>query len=54
VARIDAVFLGADHAAYVDHWLRILGQDARAVFTAARLAQNATLYLHGNIVPGER
>ena len=63
VAEIGAAFLCADlgltneprkdHAAYIEQWLRILGDDARAIFTAARLATNATNYLHGNIAPGQ-
>jgi antirestriction protein ArdC len=33
-----------DHAAYIANWLTILGQDNRAIFKAARLAQEAVEY----------
>ena len=56
VAEIGAAFLCADlqvanaprpdHAAYVAHWLELLRNDKRAVFTAARLAGTAASYLH--------
>lgn len=56
IAEIGAAFLCADlgvtneprpdHAAYVAHWLEILANDARALFTASRLATTATHYLH--------
>jgi antirestriction protein ArdC len=55
VAELGAAFLCAafgivnaprpDHAAYIAHWLRILGQDNRAVFRAAGMAQEAVEYL---------
>ena len=35
-----------DHACYVKHWLRVLKQDKRAIFTAASPASKA----HGCIV----
>ena len=63
VAELGAAFLCADlsvsnvprpdHAAYLDHWLKILGQDSRALFTAARLATTAATYLGGRIPPSE-
>jgi antirestriction protein ArdC len=34
-----------DHAAYIASWLDILGQDNRAIFKAASLAQEAVAYL---------
>jgi antirestriction protein ArdC len=34
-----------DHAAYLASWLRVLKQDSRAIFTAARLANRACDYL---------
>lgn len=37
----------ADHASYIDHWLRMLKADKRAIFTAATHAQKAVDYLHG-------
>lgn len=56
VAEIGAAFLCADlgvsnqprpdHAAYVAHWLQMLKNDTRAVFTASRLANHAANYLH--------
>lgn len=36
-----------DHAQYLDHWLKVLKGDKRAVFTAAAHAQRAVDYLHG-------
>jgi antirestriction protein ArdC len=56
VAEIGAAFLcadlgvsnqpRADHAAYVAHWLQLLKNDTRAIFTASRLADQAATYLH--------
>ena len=34
-----------DHAAYIEHWLTALRNDKRAIFEAAREAQNAADYL---------
>ena len=55
VAEIGAAFLCADlnvtneprqdHAAYLSFWLEILKSDAKAIFTAARLANQASDYL---------
>lgn len=55
VAELGAAFLGAtigfkveereDHAAYIDYWLAALRNEKRAIFEAAREAQNATDYL---------
>jgi antirestriction protein ArdC len=36
-----------DHAAYLDHWLRVLKEDKRAIFQAAAHAQRAVDFLHG-------
>jgi antirestriction protein ArdC len=57
VAELGAAFLCADlgialepredHAAYLGHWLRILREDKRAIFSAAAHAQRAVDYLHG-------
>lgn len=57
VAEIGAAFLSCDlgitpetrndHAAYLDHWLRVLKADTRAVFRAAAHAQRAVDFLHG-------
>lgn len=55
VAEIGAAFLCArlglepriqqDHAPYVEHWLKVLKADKRAIFTAASHAQRAADYL---------
>jgi antirestriction protein ArdC len=62
VAEIGAAFLCCDlgitpearedHAAYLDHWLKVLKEDKKAVFTAASHAQRAVDFLHG-LQPGE-
>ena len=56
VAELGAAFLSADldltpdtradHAAYIGHWLQVLKNDRRAIFTAASHAQKATGFLH--------
>ncbi|MEM8672039.1 MAG: zincin-like metallopeptidase domain-containing protein [Planctomycetota bacterium] len=56
VAEMGAAFLCADlgitpeiredHASYIDHWLRVLKQDKRAIFKAASMASKAASYLH--------
>lgn len=60
VADLGAAFLCADleiaseprpdHAAYLSSWLTVLKQDARAIFTAARLANNAGDFLNRLVV----
>jgi antirestriction protein ArdC len=57
VAEIGAAFLCCDlgitpeprddHAAYLDHWLKVLRDDKRAIFQAAAHAQRAADFLHG-------
>jgi antirestriction protein ArdC len=57
VAEIGAAFLCCDlgitpepredHAAYLDHWLKVLKEDKRTIFQAAAHAQKAADYLHG-------
>ncbi|MCF8708581.1 zincin-like metallopeptidase domain-containing protein, partial [Rhizorhapis sp. SPR117] len=57
VAELGAAFLCADlalspeprdeHAAYLGHWLKVLKEDKRAIFSAAAHAQRAADYLHG-------
>jgi antirestriction protein ArdC len=57
VAELGAAFLCADlgitpeirddHAAYLGHWLNVLKEDKRAIFSAAAHAQRAADYLHG-------
>jgi antirestriction protein ArdC len=57
VAEIGSAFLSADlgltpevredHAAYIGHWLKVLKEDKRAIFTAASHAQKAADFLHG-------
>jgi antirestriction protein ArdC len=55
IAELGAAFVSAhlgmstepreDHAQYVQHWLRVLKADKRAIFTAASKAQQAADYL---------
>jgi antirestriction protein ArdC len=55
VAELGAAFLSADlsltpeprddHAAYIGHWLNVLKNDKRAIFTAASHAQRAADFL---------
>lgn len=55
VAELGAAFLCSafgivnqprpDHAAYIAHWLDILGRDNRAIFKAASMAQEAVEYM---------
>ena len=55
VAEIGSAFLCAelgltpevreDHAAYIADWLRVLADDNKAIFTAARHAQKAADFL---------
>lgn len=57
VAEIGAAFLCCDlgiaatpredHAAYLQHWLKVLKVDNRAIFQAAAYAQKAADHLHG-------
>ncbi len=57
VAELGAAFLcvelgvtpepRADHAAYLDHWLKVLRADKRAIFSAAAHAQRAVDYVVG-------
>ena len=61
VGELGAAFLCADlgitpevredHASYIDHWLKVLKADKRAIFSAAAHAQRAADYLHG-LQPG--
>ena len=56
VAELGSAFLCADlavtpqlrrdHADYIGHWLNVMQEDKRAVFTAASLASKAADYLH--------
>lgn len=56
IAEMGSAFLCADlgitpetrddHASYLDHWLKVLKADSRAIFTAASQAQRAADYLH--------
>ena len=64
VAELGAAFLCADlgitpeirddHAAYLGHWLQVLKQDKRAIFSAASHAQRAADYLQGLQQTGEQ
>jgi antirestriction protein ArdC len=57
VAELGAAFLCAhlgvtpepreDHAEYIEHWLKVLKADKRAIFSAAAHAQRAVDFLHG-------
>jgi len=57
VAELGSAFLCADlsitpevredHASYIEHWLEVLKNDKRAIFTAASHASKAVDYLHG-------
>jgi antirestriction protein ArdC len=57
VAELGSAFLSADlgltleprtdHASYIDHWLNVLKNDKRAIFTAAAHAERACGFLHG-------
>jgi len=56
VAELGSVFLAADlgivakpragHASYIAHWLKVMKDDKRAIFTAASHAEKAVKYLH--------
>jgi antirestriction protein ArdC len=56
VAEIGAAFLCADlgialaprddHAQYIAHWLKVLKNDKKAIFTAASAAEKASTFLH--------
>jgi antirestriction protein ArdC len=56
VAELGSAFLCADlqitpevrddHAAYIGHWLKVLKDDKRAIFSAASHASKATEFLH--------
>ena len=55
IAQLGSALIGADlglpvtqldnHASYIDHWLRILRADERALMTAAARAEEAAAYL---------
>jgi len=63
VAEMGAAFLCADlsitpeirvdHAAYIGHWLKVLKNDMRAIFSAAAQAQKAADYLK-SLQPGAK
>lgn len=44
-ARLGVEMKGLQHASYVDHWLKILRGDNRAIFTAARHAREAVEFM---------
>ncbi|BBJ23056.1 ArdC family protein [Candidatus Nitrotoga sp. AM1P] len=56
IAELGAAFLSVDlgitpepredHAAYLAHWLKVLREDRKAIFTAAAHAQRAVDFLH--------
>jgi antirestriction protein ArdC len=37
----------ADHASYLQNWIKVLKDDKKAIFTAAAQAEKAVAYLHG-------
>lgn len=54
VAELGSAFCGAslglttvfeNHASYIDHWLKVLKSDKKAIFQAAKLAREATEYM---------
>src|SRR3546814_7049136 len=55
VAEFTSSFLCAElgvegelrHAGYIDHWIALLREDNRAIYTAAAKASQAVEYLHG-------
>lgn len=56
MAELGSAFLSADlgltpeprddHASYIAHWLKVLKDDRRFIFTAAAHAQRAADFLH--------
>jgi hypothetical protein len=46
--------LREDHAAYIGHWLKVLKDDKRAIFTAASYAQRAADFLSNISPPPQR
>jgi antirestriction protein ArdC len=64
VAELGAAFLSADlgltpepredHAAYIGHWLNVLKNDKRAVFTAASYAQRAADFIAAFAAPAQQ
>ena len=61
VAELAAAFMSADlgvpgklqHAEYIGNWITLLGKDTKAIFTAARLAQDAADFLLRKVVTDE-
>jgi antirestriction protein ArdC len=63
IAELGSAFLCADlgvsnvprpdHAAYVASWIKALRDDKRAIFKAARMANEAANYLHELVAAGE-
>lgn len=61
VAELGAAYLMADlnidaepredHASYIEHWLNVLKNDKKAIFTAASYAEKAVTFLHGIVNP---
>jgi antirestriction protein ArdC len=64
VAELGAAFLSADlgltpepredHAAYIGHWLTVLKNDKRAIFTAASHAQRAADFIAAFTAPAQQ
>ena len=66
VAELSSAMLGAElglpvthldsHASYIEHWLKLLKDDERAILTAAAKAEEAAsllLKLAGRIIPDQ-
>ena len=62
VAEMGAAFLcaefdvrgqGLQHPAYISHWLKVLGGDKKAIFTAASKAKEAVHFIHAAAAPKE-
>ena len=66
VAELSSAMLGAElglpvthldsHASYIEHWLKLLKDDDRAILTAAAKAEEAAsllLKLGGRVTPGQ-
>jgi len=61
IAELGSAFLCAhcriegqlQHASYIEHWLKVLRADKRAIFVASTKAQNAADFLTVKLAPAE-
>lgn len=61
IAELGSAFLCAhcriegqlQHASYIEHWLKVLRGDKRAIFVASTKAQNAADFLTAKLAPAE-